>query len=124
MSCHCSMWRKPKMLKKSSSRGSGKRVFDDPNPKAVFDLQQNHLKICCYTVVLYGNFHGLSSSSRRRELHSGQTASPGRVFTFHVLQYRGNTRKNQICGYKYVMTVHGCNEYIDPVRPRKTPYWT
>ena len=40
------------------------------NPKAVYDL----------TVILYGNFHGFGSSSRRHELLSGQMAA-GRWFT-------------------------------------------
>ena len=33
------------------------------------------------TVILYGNYHSFCSSSRRHELHSGQTETPGHNFT-------------------------------------------
>ena len=73
-------------------KGVSKTLTALANRKTIFDHKQNHIIIYIYvdTIILYGNYHGFGSASRRHELHSRQTETPGRtvsVITWDIHRY-------------------------------------
>ena len=72
VSCHCSIWRKPKMLENSSNRGFCKRVFEHPYRSQIQSRFLSPTKVAA--VILHRSLHGFSSSYVVK-LHSGQMAN-------------------------------------------------